>query len=210
MNEGTRIAREIARRSRALEELARQTKQRKQEIRENTDLTSEARTIETKKLQKSALATHQKLTSEIATLQERARRWAKHVRVSRPVDDAARERVTTLLGRGTAHDRIIERALQLGDTETIAALRWEVLYHGDRHGFANADATIEACDRALAEIAPEDEGGINRGLVRLREVDEPVEAVAAYAGKVALDQDTPHDLLTFAFATGAGRGENDA
>lgn len=204
MNEGMRIARAIQKASRALRENARQTKQRKREITESEDLTTEAKAIALRKLREEGLARHQKLTAEIEKLQAKADRWIKHVHVTRPVEDTAVARIRKLLDDGHTAAAIIERAVEIGDTETLASLRSEMLWFGSRHGFADTTDTVAACDHALAQIGEgEDEREISRGLVQLREVAAPVAEIAEYSGKVALEQDTPHDLLKVAYATGS-------
>jgi hypothetical protein len=208
MNEGLRIARAIEMADRARHQAALETKRRRREIGEDTDLTSEAKVIALRKLNDEGLATHTKLTTEIQRLQARADEYAK-LRATRPVDAAARVRTEKLIAKGFAFNQIIDRAVENADPEIVAALRLEALYHGDKHGFVDVPATIEACDRALAQIAHGEEREVNRGLVRLREVAEPVDATGEYSAKVALGQDTPLDLLTVAFATGSGRQEDD-
>lgn len=209
MNEGMRIARAIQKASRALRENARQTKQRKREITENPDLTSEARAIALRKLREEGFARHRKLTAEIESLLARTDEWAKHVRVTRPVDDAARERVRRMLDDRITAAAILDRALEHGDAETVAALRAEMLWFGNKHGFADTADTLAACDRVLAEIGQGEERDVNRGLVRMREVSAPVADIAEYSGKVALEQDTPHDLLKVGYAI-SGSEPDDA
>lgn len=210
MNKGLRNAREIARATHALHEHARQTKQRKREIDENPDLTEEAKSIARRKLQAEGMGRHQQLTAEIEKLQAQNDQWAKHVYVTRPVDDAAREQVRRLLDDKVTASAIIERALEIGDAEIVAALRSVMLWFGTKDGFADTADTIAACNRALAEIGQGEEREINRGLVRLSEVSAPVAEIAEYSGKVQLGEDTPHDLLKVAYATGGSEGDDDA
>lgn len=203
MNEGIRIAQAIGRASRALHENARMTKHRKREIAENPDLTTEARAIQLRKLRAEGRAKHERLTAEIEKLQKQADGWAKHVHVTRPVDAEARERVRRLLDDRVTAGAILERALEIGDAETVAALRAVMLWFGTRDGFADTADTIAACDQALAQIGTGEEREINRGLVRIGEEKAPVAEVAEYSSKVSLEQDTPRDLLRVAYATGS-------
>lgn len=209
MSEGLRIARAIAKASRELHESARQTKQRKREITSNEDLTTEARKIALRKLREEGFARHRQLVAEIERLQTKADEWVKKVRVNRPVEDAARVQVRRLLDEGVPASRIIERALEIGDAEMVAALRTQMLWFGTKDGFADTRDTLAACDRALAQIAPGEEAEHNRGLLRIDEANQPVAEVAEYSAKVQLEQDTPRDLLKLAFATGAGRRQED-
>jgi hypothetical protein len=209
MNDGIRIAQAIAKKSKELREHARRTKDRKREIENDDDLTTEAKKIALRQLREEAYARHRKIWAEIERLQAKAEEWVKLVRVSRPVDDEARERVRDMLAERVPAARILERAVELGDAETIAALRAAMLWYGNKDGFADTKDTIAACDRALAEIARGEEGEVNRGLVRISEANQPVTETGEWAAKVQLEQDTPRDLLQLAYATGAGQEPAD-
>lgn len=210
MNDGLRYARAIERAERARHDAALRTQRRRREIRENSDLTAEAKNIALRKLNLEGKAEHDRLTTEIERHHRRAREYEKLVRANRPVEDSARIRVERLLAQGLAYNQVIDRARELGDAETVAALRWEAMYHGDKHGFADASSTVAACDQALAQIALGDERDVNRGLVRIAEATRTLRETGEYSAKVQLEQDTPRDLLTVAYALGPREGDDDA
>lgn len=210
MSEATRYYHEIKKRMAKLRALARQVKQQRREILENRELTPGAREAQLERLQAEGVAKHRKLLSEIEQIQKRADRHATDYRTNRPVEPLAVARVEKRLEGGVAISQIRERARELRDYETLAALRFVILYHGDKHGFVDADKSIAAIERDLAEIAPGEEASVNHGLVRLREIAQPVADVAEYSAKVQLGQDVPYDLLKVAYATGSGQDDDDA
>jgi hypothetical protein len=209
MNRGLEYARAIKKASRAQQEHAQQTKQRRRDIIANPELTPEQKAVALERLQKEGLARHHKFGIEIEKLQKRADAWTNHVRVNRSVDETARSRVRELLERGVPAQEQIARAVEIGDSEHVAALRAEMRWFGDKSGFADTADTIHACDLALAQIGRGGEDDVNDGLVQIAEANKSVADISVYSGKVALGQDKPIDTLTVAYATGEGR-ESDA
>jgi hypothetical protein len=113
--------------------------------------------------------------------------------------------------RGLTASQIRERAVKLGDGEMVQALRAEMMWHGDRSGFADASETIAACDRTLAEIGRGNEAEHNRALVEIAEGREAREAVAEFAAKSVHGLAKPGvDRLKLAYATGEGRVNKEA
>jgi hypothetical protein len=193
---------ELRRVRRALRALPRELEQRERAVLEDADLTTEARRIKLRQIREEEQAKQQKLHQRLIDATSQAKRLEKQIRVLRPVDDAARARVGNMLGDGIAHDQIIEHAAGLGDSETIAALRWEALYHGDKNGFADAAATIEACDRALAQVGRGGEQEDNQAIVDVADAREAVDEINEFAVKSVLGQATPHDRIKLGFAVG--------
>lgn len=205
MNKGFEAARGIQRVNRDRKRHAEQTKLRRREIENNPELTPEQKRGQIGRLEEEALAKHHKFNREIVKLQKEGKEWAKRVRADWPVDAAMVTRVRELRREGVAPDTILKHAADLGDAQMVAALRADMLWFKGEDGFADASDTIHACERVLAEIGRGGEADVNFGLVRLEEATETVAAVDLYAGKTVIGHDTPHDTLTMAYATGAGR-----
>jgi hypothetical protein len=84
---------------------------------------------------------------------EEAEDLIRRARSAYRVNQSAQARVRHLLGeRKLAPDTILRQARELRDAETVAALRAEMLYWGNEDGFADAEETILACERALGEL----------------------------------------------------------
>lgn len=197
----------------------RQTKKRIQEhsktvraqrrtIKNDPSLTAEQRKHKLGELAATGRAQHLALTDKWARLNEKADSQSRKTRGLMPVDESATVRVRDLIKGGMADDLIITKAVELGDDDMLEALRRERLWHNDGKTFHQADDTIAACDRALAEIG-RGEGlrNMNQALVDIAEIREPMSTVIEYAGKVALDADLPYDTLRLAYATGEGRDD---
>jgi hypothetical protein len=118
--------------------------------------------------------------------------------------------VHELLGRGMKASQILDQAVKVGDGEMVQALRAEMMWHGDRSGFADALETISACDRTLAEMGKGNEAEHNRALVEIAELRKPLEARDEYAAKAVHGMATPADKLRKAYATGEGRVNKEA
>lgn len=196
----SKLALELRRVRRALRALPRELEQRERAVMEDDDLTTEARRIKLRQIREEERAKQQKLHQRQLNAISQADELAKKIRVRRPIEETAQARVRELLARGLAHDQIIERAVELGDDEIVAALRSEALYHGDKHGFADASSTVEACDRALAQIGRGGEQDNNEAILNVADSRQALDEINEFAAKSALGQVTPHDRLKLGFA----------
>jgi hypothetical protein len=80
MNDGIWIAQAIAAKSRARRENAQQTRQRKRQITEDRNLTSEAKEAALEKLREEGYARHCRVVAEIERLQAQAEEYARLAR----------------------------------------------------------------------------------------------------------------------------------
>lgn len=178
-------------------------------IEENPDLTSEQVAIQKRQAREAAREKYVKLNAQVEKARRTGDELTRQLRLTRSVDPTVQQRVRGLLERRVLPSQIIDRARELRDGETLAALRAEVLYHGDRNGFVDTGETIHEVEQALADVG----GGLDRersrALLELEETAEPLTAVSEFAGKVAAGTVKAHDRLTVAYATGAGREGGD-
>ena len=201
-SELSKLALELRRVRRLLRALPGELEQRERAVLEDADLTTEARRIKLRQIREEERSKQQKLHQRLLAATSHAEELAKKIRVRRPIEETAQARVQELIARGLAHNAIIERAVELGDDEIIAALRSEALYHGDKHGFADATSTVEACDRALAEVGRGGDQENNQAILDVADAREAVDEINEFAAKSVLGQATPQDRLRLGFAVG--------
>jgi hypothetical protein len=204
------IASRIGRLERQIIENADQTRQQRAALKGDDTITAGARKQKLETLRIESEKKFRKLTAEIDKLSTQHEREQTKLR-RLPVDSAKQAHARRLLREdGLSASEILDRAVENGDMEMIDAVRAELEYHGDKKsGFADTRAAIEGCDRAAARLGGY-QGERYAANLRANAAKDEVEQVARYAAKVHTGEATPHDTLTFAFATGAGREDNDA
>jgi hypothetical protein len=204
------IARRIRKLERQIIENADQTRQQRAAIKGDETIIAGAKKQKLEALRLDGEQKFRKLTAEIDKLLTRHEREQTKLR-RLPVDDAKQAHARRLLREdGLAANEILDRAVENGDMEMIDAVRAELEYHGDKkNGFADTRAALEGCDRAAAKLGGH-QGERYAANLRANAAKDEVEQVAQYAAKVHMGADTPHDTLTFAFATGAGKQDSDA
>lgn len=198
----SKLALEFRRVRQALRALPRELEQRERTVTNDPDLTTEARRIKLRQIREEERSKQQKLHQRLLNATSKAEELEKQIRVLRPIEDAAQVRVQKLLAQGLVHDQIIERAVELGDDETIAALRWEAMYHGDKHGFADASSTVRACDLALAQVGRGGERENNRAILKVADSRQALDEINEFAAKAVLGMARPHDRLKLGYAVG--------
>jgi hypothetical protein len=173
--------RDLRRRLEKLQELRRNLDQETAAIRQRTYRIEDDRQADLDKVTREA---SRRIEQTLASAQE-SLRFASELthdkRVNARVDAGAQARVRELLARELAPSAILARAHELGDADTVTALRSEMLWWGDKRGFADASETIEATERALAEIAEGSSRHDARRALELRSLEEAVENVAVFA-----------------------------
>jgi hypothetical protein len=204
-----RFALELRRVRRALRSLPRELEQRERDVMADEDLTTEARRIKLRQIRDEERSRQQKLHGRLAAASERAAEVATKIRSLRPVEETAQTRLRDLLARGHAYDQILERAVENADDELVAALRWEAMYHGNGSRFADARSTVEACDRALAQVGRGGEQDNNQAILEVSDASRGLEEIGEFAAKSVLGEATPHDRLRLAYAVGPGEDGGD-
>lgn len=182
---------------RQLRQLPRDLERQEREIGENEDLTTEARAIKLRQVREKERTRQSKLQRELAGTYEKADRLAKQS-WNEGGTRAAHNRVQKMLADGISADRIIERALELDDDDLIRALRGEVNYIGNKDGWSDARATINACNKALARLGSDEAAA----LVEIDKLRVPLDKLAEFAAKSVDGSATPHDRLSLAYALG--------
>lgn len=107
----------------------------------------------------------------------------------------AREHVRRLLDSGeVVAGALLERAIELDDPETIAALRGELMWYGKgAKGDAIPDVAdlLTSCDRALARCSTGDERAEASAAVELTEKSAAFDQLAEFAAKLSTEHMAP-------------------
>lgn len=177
-------------------------------IQEDGALSEPERETQLKHTKASFAAQFDRLKTTARDAQTRHQELVRGMRAARRVDAGAQGRVRTLLERGLPAATIIERALQQGEPEVVAALRAEMPWWGDRNGFHDTDDVISACDRALAKIGHADEVQHNEAVVEFAKAAKGLPEILEFGAKAVGDQATPTDRLRMAYA--AADADRDA
>lgn len=202
---------QLAQAIRAMREAKQQIRQlgnedtaRRREIRNDRDLTSEARAIALRKLTEENRAKVASLRQKYNQAKANAERFAKHVENVINVDPEARARVRELLDEGFAPSQIRQRARDLGDHKALTALLIEMRWFGAGGQFADSRETIDACHRDLAELGHGDISENSRLVLDADVAKKGAPETAAFA-ETAIDG-SPSDVsmarLRMAFADG--------
>lgn len=202
------LARRMRKTRNELRALPRDLEERELAIREDPDLTEESKRIKLRQVRQEERSRQQRLHRELVKVGNEADEYVRRVRTHRPVDEAAQARVHKLLGQEMAPSQILDRALELRDDEMVAALRAEMLWFGDKHGFADSRDTVAACDRALATIGRGGEQETSRGVVQVAKAATAVDEINEFAAKSVTGEATPHDRLRLAYAVGTNEADD--
>lgn len=202
-NQLSKLAFELRRVRRALTDLPRELEQRERTVVDDPDLTAEARKIKLRQIREEERAKQQKLHGRMTSAATKATVLEKKIRAKRAtlVDEPISNKVRDMLARGVAPNTILERAVELHDDETVAALRAEMSYYRGEDGFADTTDTVAACDRALAEIGQEGDRDSSHAIINVTEAKRAVPEIEEFAAKAVLGQITPHDRIKLGYAT---------
>lgn len=193
-----------------LRDVQRKLETRLQAIRDDPELTPEQRKHREEKAYSEGRVEWKRRYAQLKADMEAADEAAQVEYTARRIDPGAQTRVRSLLDRGLAPAKVLERARTLGDDEMVAALRTELLYFAADGEFADAQETIDACNRALAEVAIGAEQENNRALVDLEDARPKAQKVGEVVGKAVHGFATPTDRIALGYAMGDGReGDRD-
>ena len=151
-------------------------------IEANDDLPAEAKRARSEQARADAAREVRELVAQAHQALEEGAERTQAMRRSRTGRQAERDRVRALLARNVPPAEILKRATDLGDVESIAALRNELLWHPEEAN-EEVDALIGECDRALATLSRGDEAALNTAAVNLRESGAGFEELALLATK---------------------------
>jgi hypothetical protein len=146
----------------------------------------------------------------------------QEMRVRRRGTKRAREHVRRLVDSGEVEPgAVLERAIELDDPETIAALRGELMWYGKS---AKGDVIPEvadlltSCDRALGRLSTGEEASEAKAAVELLERAPAFDQLAEFAAKFSTEPAaparpdrvlrggaTPKDRIMLGYAENAGR-----
>lgn len=193
--------RKLATARKALLALPRERELALRAILGNDQLTEAQKEIRTKRVRREYARKFEQLKTAANTAFGSAQEAVREMRVNRLLDAGAQGRVRRLLERGLAPSKVLERAVELKDADTIAALRAEALYWGDGDKFIDAIKTIEACDRALAEVGTGNEAEHNQAALDLAELSGGLPEIERFAALSVQDAAKPgRDRLRLAYA----------
>lgn len=191
----------------ALRSLARGDEQRRREIKEDADLTTEGRAIARRHQRQQVEKQQREIRGKIEKARERADRIRQQTHVHRPGIEDGRARARRLLEQGYAFDVLLARADKYGDDELAAGLQAELPYLGDGDKFADEvtdiDGLAKECDRVLARIARHSsERDTSRLLLEIAEASRGIEQLEEFTAKSIRGEAKPTDRLKLAYALG--------
>jgi hypothetical protein len=187
----------------ALEALPRELEQRIASI-DQADLMPGEREHQVKRARQEASSRFAQLNSQAEKAYRDGVALSREVRSARHVDESAARRVRELLGSLTP-GAVLDRAVEVGDPDMLAALRQELLWWApSTDGFAEAPDLIARADQALADLGVGHEEVHNRAVVELARTAAPLPEITEFASKAAEGTASPEDRLRMAYAKGDG------
>jgi hypothetical protein len=170
-------------------------------IEANDDLPAEGKRARSEQARAEAAREVEELVAQAhAALEEGAAR-TKAMRRARTGRQAERDRVRALLARGDAAGEIFQRATELGDVESIAALRNELLWVEEPN--EEVEGLLGECDRAIATLDSGEQAALNTAAVNLRESAAGFSELAELAVKSASSKPTARARLRLGYAEDA-------
>jgi hypothetical protein len=151
----------------------------------------------------------ERLLAEARAAREDAERAIQAMRVSERGTREDRERVRHLLARGVAPAEVLERASTLGEPYVVAALRSELLWHGERaEGDERAEVAelIAECDRAIAATSGGEQRAKNMAAVAYAARRRTFDALAELAIKTVSGTVDPQARMAVGYADAVDPG----
>jgi hypothetical protein len=148
----------------------------------------------------------EQLLAEAHAAREEAERAIQAMRVSERGDQEARERVRHLLARGVTPGEVLERASTLSEPDVVAALRSELLWHGERaegDEVGEVGELIAECDRAIAATSTGEQQAKNMAAVAYAQHGDEFDALAELAVKTASGTVDPQARMRLGYASSA-------
>ena len=145
----------------------------------------------------------ERLLAEARAAREDAERAIQAMRVSERGTREDRERVRHLLARGVAPAEVLERASTLGEPYVVAALRSELLWHGER---AEVAELIAECDRAIAATSGGEQRAKNMAAVAYAARRRTFDALAELAIKTVSGTVDPQARMAVGYADAVDPG----
>lgn len=166
-------------------------------IASNDDLPDEGKATRSREARAEAAREVEELVAQGQAALDDAAERTRAMRVARRVRQAERDRVRALLAGDAPAAEVLKRATELGDVETVAALRGELLWAPEA---PEVGALVDECDRALATLSSGDEQAENTAAVNMRESGAGFAELAQLAVKAASGKPTARDRLRLGYA----------